>query len=134
MFLLDTCTLIWLVADAPLAAEAHRLMDRAAVKGELYVSPVSAWEIGTLVRRKRLELNEPAEMWIDHVFSRADVQVAALTPQIAARSCFLPGEFHNDPADRLILATAVILGLRLITRDAHMLKYGREGYASVMAC
>jgi PIN domain nuclease of toxin-antitoxin system len=134
VILLDTCALIWLAEDAPLAPEAQRLMDRSAARGEMYLSPVSAWEIGTLVRRGRLDLEEPAEAWVARVFSRGDVQVALLTPEIAIRSCFLPGDFHADTADRFIVATAVEMGLKLITRDERMLRYGRQGYASVMAC
>ncbi len=134
MILLDTCALIWFAGDAPLSPEAQRLMDRSAASGEMYISSVSAWEIGTLVRRRSLELDAPAEVWVKRVFGRPDVQVAFLTPEIAIRSCFLPGEFHADPADRMIIATAIEMGLKLVTRDPHILKYGRQGYVPVMAC
>ena len=134
MILLDTCALIWLVEDAPLSPDARRLMDRSAASGEMYLSPVSAWEIGTLVRRGRLQLGEPAESWVTRVFGRPEAQVASLTPEVAIRSCFLPGNLHADPADRFIIATAIEMGLRLITRDERILRYGRQGYASVMPC
>lgn len=100
----------------------------------MYLSPVSAWEIGMLVRRGRLDLEEPAEAWVARVFRRPDAQIALLTPEIAIRSCFLAGDFHADPADRFIIATAIEMGLKLITRDERMLRYGRQGYASVMPC
>ena len=134
MILLDTCALIWLAEDAPLSPDAQRLMDRSAAHREMYISAVSAWEIGTLVRRNRLQLAEPVESWLKRVFSRPDAQVAPLTPEIAIRSCFLPGTFHADPADRFIVATAIEMGLKLITRDQHILSYGRQGYVPVMTC
>src|SRR5690242_3523034 len=109
-------------------------MDRSAASGEMYLSPVSAWEIGTLVRRGRLQLGEPAESWVTRVFGRPEAQVASLTPEVAIRSCFLPGNLHADPADRFIIATAIEMGLKLITRDERILRYGRQGYASVMPC
>jgi PIN domain nuclease of toxin-antitoxin system len=117
-----------------LSLEAQRLMDRSAASGEMYISAVSAWEIGTLVKRRTLELDEPAEAWVNRVFRRPEVQVTFLTPEIAIRSCFLPGEFHADPADRMIVATAIEMGLKHITRDQHILQYGWQGYAAVMAC
>jgi len=100
----------------------------------MYISAVSAWEIGTLVKRGRLELDEAAEAWVRRVFERPDIRVAFLTPEIAIRSCFLPGDFHADPADRFIIATAIEMGLKLITRDQRMLRYGQQGYLPVMPC
>ncbi len=86
------------------------------------------------VRRKRLELLIPVESWVARVFSHPGVQIAPLTAEIAIRSCFLAGEFHADPVDRFLIATAIEMGLRLVTRDAHILSYGRQGYLSVMSC
>ena len=134
MILLDTCALIWYMRDAPISPRVLPLMDRCALSGELYISPISAWEIGTLVRRGRLHLDQPAAQWVAQVFERPDVQIAQLTPTIAIRSCLLPGEFHAGPADRFLMATAIEMGLRFVTRDQHILDYGKQGYASVLVC
>jgi len=134
MVLLDTCALIWSVNRDPMEAGAEHAISRAAKSGALYLSPVSAWEIGLLVKRGRLRLDVPVEAYVAKAFGQPGVHVATLTPEIAVRSSFLPEEFHDDPADRLIVATAMIMGLKLITRDRRMLDYGAQGYLPVMAC
>jgi len=134
MILLDTCALLWTMNQDPMLPAARKAISRAASDGGLYVSPVSAWEIGLLVRRGRLELQVDAESYIGRVFRLPGVRVAALTPGIAVRSSYLPGDLHEDPADRLLVATAIVMGLRLITRDKRLLDYGAGGFAAVMAC
>jgi PIN domain nuclease of toxin-antitoxin system len=134
VILLDTCALIWSAENVSISPEASAEIARCAAKSQLYLSSVSAWEVGMAVRRKRLELQMPVESWVARVFSHPSVQIAPLTPEIAIRSCFLAGEFHADPVDRFLVATAIEMGLQLITRDAHILSYGRQGYVSVMAC
>jgi PIN domain nuclease of toxin-antitoxin system len=134
LVLLDTCALIWMVRDDPMSDAAREEIRRAARAGELFVSPVSAWEVGVAAKRGRLGLRVPAETWMLQVFARSDLQTAALTPEIAIRSCFLPADFHADLADRFIVATAIEMGLKLITRDENMLRYGRRGYLPVIAC
>jgi len=75
-----------------------------------------------------------AEAYIEQAFSRPGVRVAALTPEVAARSSFLPGDLPPDPADRLLIATAIVMGLRLVTRDRRILRYGAAGHVAVAAC
>src|SRR2546425_10180462 len=134
MILLDTCALLWTMNQEPILPAARKVISRAASAGGLYVSPVSAWEIGLLVRRGRLELQVAAETCIDRVFRLPGVRVAALTPEIAVRSSYLPGDLHEDPADRLLVSTAIAMGLKLVTRDRRLLDYGARGFAAVMAC
>src|SRR6266849_3306143 len=124
MILLDTCALVWTMNQDPILPAALKVISGAASAGGLYVSPVSAWEIGLLVRRGRLVLQVAAESYIDRVFRLPGVRVAALTPGIAVRSSYLPGDLHQDPADRLLVATAIVMGLKLITRDRRLLDYG----------
>jgi PIN domain nuclease of toxin-antitoxin system len=76
----------------------------------------------------------PVESWVNRVFNHPGVQIAPLTPEIAIRACFLAGDFHADPVDRFLVATAIEMGLRLVTRDERILRYGRQGYLSVIAC
>src|SRR5438876_10866239 len=134
MILLDTCALLWTMNQDPMLPAARKVISRAASEGGLYVSPVSAWEIGLLVRRGRLELQVAVESYIERVFRLPGVRVAALTPGIAVRPSYLPGDLHEDPVDRLLVATAVVMGLRLVTRDRRLLDYGSKGFAPVMAC
>ena len=134
MILLDTCALIWILNKEPVLPAALSAIERAARAGELYASPVSAWEIGILVRRGRLVLDVSAEVYVDRAFSRPGVQIAALTPEIAVRSSHVPGTLHGDPADRMLVATAMLMGLKLMTRDRRLLDYAAQGHLSALAC
>ena len=71
---------------------------------------------------------------MERVFQLPGVRVAPLTPEIAVRSSYLPGDLHEDPADRLLLSTALVMGLKLMTRDKRLLDYGARGFAAVMTC
>jgi PIN domain nuclease of toxin-antitoxin system len=134
MLLLDTCALLWTVNGDPLRADARNAIAKAASASALYLSPVSAWEIGLLVRRGRLELGIAAESYIERAFRLPGVRIAALTPEMAVRSSYLPGDLHEDPADRMLVSTAIVMGLKLITRDKRLLDYGARGFLAVMAC
>src|SRR5437867_6623263 len=85
------CALLWTLNQDPILPAAQKAISRATSVSELYLSPISAWEIGLLVRRGRLELQVPAENYIEQVFRVPGVRVAALTPEIAVRSSHLPG-------------------------------------------
>lgn len=87
-----------------------------------------------LVRRGRLVLDVSAEVYVSRAFSRPGVQVAALTPEIAVRSSHLPGTLHGDPADRMLVATAMLMGLKLMTRDRRILDYAAQGHLSASPC
>jgi PIN domain nuclease of toxin-antitoxin system len=97
MILLDTCALLWTMNQDPMLQAARRVISRAASDGGLYVSPVSAWEIGLLVRRGRLELEIAVESYIDRVFRLPGVRVAALTPGIAVRFVLFAGRSARRP-------------------------------------
>ena len=134
MILLDTCALIWIVNNDPVLPAALTAVERAVRAAELYLSPVTAWEIGTLVTRGRLVLDVSAEVYVSRAFSRPGVQIAALTPEIAVRSSHLPGTLHGDPADRMLIATAMLMGLKLMTRDRRILDYAAQGHLSASPC
>lgn len=134
MILLDTCALIWATKGDALSVEALKIINKATKAGALFLSPVSAWEIGILAQRGKLILGTSAESYISRVFIRPGVQIAPLTPEIAVRASFLPGEFHSDPADRLLISTAIVLGLQLVTRDREILRYSARGHVSALRC
>ncbi len=106
---------------------------RAANLG-VYVSPFTAWEIGTLAAKGRLQLTLSAEAWFETLLALPGVRLAAWTPQILIASTSLPGTPPSDPADRIIAATARVHGLVVITRDRKLLSYGQEGHIRVKAC
>jgi len=133
--LLDTCAAIWLSQDEPVAAEALEAVDQATQDGTLvYVSPMTAWEIGLLNARGRLAMAMPPEDWFETLLNVPGMMLADLTPKILIASSFLPGEPPRDPADRIIAATARALRLRLVTRDRLLLDYAQQGHIQALAC
>lgn len=133
--LLDTHTAIWVVEDQPIASEAREAIETAyRTDGMIFVSAITAWEIGLLVARNRLGLSMTPERWFQRLLAIEGVRLAELSPDVLIGSSFLPGEPPRDPADRIIVATARDLGATLITRDRLLLKYGEAGQVSTIAC
>lgn len=122
--LLDTCAAIWLMSGDPLASDSRAAI-RAAHAGNLgvYVSPFTAWEIGTLVAKGKLHLTLSPEIWFDTLMALPGVRLAELTPRLLIASTALPGTPPTDPADRIITATARLHGYCIATRDDKILSY-----------
>jgi PIN domain nuclease of toxin-antitoxin system len=133
--LLDTHAAIWIVRNDPLAPRATEALNSVQqTAGAVLVSAITAWEIGLLVSRRRLNLLMEPQRWFARLLSVPGMRLAELSPAILIASSFLPGTPPRDPADRIILATARDLGATLITRDRELLKYGEEGRVSTIAC
>ena len=129
--LLDTHAAVWSAEGKLRSAVAHAI-DAAAQRCELFISPISAWEIGMLVSKGRLVLAQKVPDYIRALFARPGVLPASLTPEIAAHAALLPGTFHGDQADRIIVATANAYGADLVTRDAAIRAYAKT--AKVIRC
>ena len=132
---LDTCTLIFMTQRVRLAGpavEAMRVVSEGA--GTTYISPISAWEIGMLVSRKRLQLLIRPERWFANLFEAPGVKMAEMSPELLIASSYLPGSPPKDPTDRIIVATARELGATVITRDRALLEYGKQGHIAVVEC
>ncbi|MGE5202106.1 MAG: type II toxin-antitoxin system VapC family toxin [Acidobacteriota bacterium] len=135
MILLDTHVLIWLDNGQPIKAPALAAIETARSEGGVLVSPVSAWEIGTLVRKRRLSLAPDPLSWIKRFLSQPGVRSVELTIDAAALSAALTEPVHGDPADRLLVATARELGVALATRDERILDYAAQTQSvEVLAC
>ena len=133
--LLDTHAAIWIIRNEPLAPRAEAALNSAhQAAGRVFVSAITAWEVGLLVSRNRLNLLMTPEQWFARLLSIPGVQLADLAPRILIASSFLPGNPPRDPADRIILATARDIDATLITRDGLLLKYAQAGQVSVIAC
>ena len=127
--LLDTHVWVWLAEGrAGVRPEAVALMERAGEASLLWVSVISAWEVGMLEARRRLRFDLPCEEWVEKAFGLPGLSLMPLTPSICVRSSRLPGSLHGDPADRLIVATARELGALLLTRDEPILQYAAQGH------
>jgi PIN domain nuclease of toxin-antitoxin system len=132
--LLDTCAALWLVNGDPVTAEGRAAISAAQAGPGVYVSPISAWEIGTLVARGRLLLSTSPERWFAQLVALPGVRLAAMPPEVLIASAFLPGTPPRDPADRIIAATARAFGLVVITRDGALVPYGKSGHLMTIAC
>jgi PIN domain nuclease of toxin-antitoxin system len=133
--LLDTCAAIWLAADEPLSQSALEGVEAAHVAGvALQISPVTAWEIGMLARKGRFRSHLTPQRWFEQLCAVPGVEICGLSSRIMLESSFLPGDFHGDPADRLMAATAREYGFTLVTRDRALLAYAAEGHLDGLAC
>lgn len=134
MLLLDTHAVLWLDNGDPLEAAAREAIRQAAPAGGVLVSPVSAWEIGLLVSKGRLTLDLAPVAWFQRFLRIAGIRLTPFSVEVAAGCSFLPGPFHGDPADRMLVATARERDVPLLTRDRRILDYARPGVLEVIPC
>lgn len=133
--LLDTCAVIWVANDEPIAKEAHNAIAAALMADSpIYVSPISAWEVGLLAARGRISLSMSPERWFDRLLGAPGIRLAEMPPSVLIASSYLPGDTPVDPADRIIAATAREYDLRVVTRDQRLLAYAKSGYCRALAC
>jgi PIN domain nuclease of toxin-antitoxin system len=133
--LLDTCAAIWISEEQPLAADALTAIDRSHRSGQfIYVSPMTAWEIGLLVARGKLRSPMAPQRWFERLLQAPGVRLADMSADVLIASSFLPGVPPRDPADRILAATAREHGYRLMTRDTPLLTYARQGHLQALAC
>lgn len=122
----DTHAWIWSAAGDP---RAGKLRD---FSGTAVVSAISQWEVSMLVMKGRLTLAPDEESWFAANLE-PPVSLAPLTAEISMTSCRLP-EFHGDPTDRIIVATAITLGIPLITADEKIIEWnGTRRFVQLIA-
>lgn len=131
MLLLDTHVIVWLAEGLSDLPETSRsLIDRAARKEGLAVSPISFWEIAMLHSRQRVTLSLPVQQWRELVLGNPSITEVPLSGEIAIESTLLPGSFHNDPADRMLVATSRLNSWQIATRDSGILDYSAAGHVN----
>jgi PIN domain nuclease of toxin-antitoxin system len=125
VIVLDTHALIWWVnGDDQLTPRARKSIEKElAGDGQILVSAISAWEIAMLVEKGRLALTMDIDDWLATVASIEGVAFVPISPDMAVQSVRLPGEFHPDPADRMIVALARHHSAPLVTADAKIQAY-----------
>jgi len=120
--LLDTHALVWWVdGSKKLAREQSRATERAASTGALFLSEISFWEIAMLVEAGKLTFREPLDEWLERAAAAPAVQRIGITPTIAREVASLSTTRNWDPADRILVATARVLGARLVTSDSRII-------------
>ncbi|MBK7862152.1 MAG: type II toxin-antitoxin system VapC family toxin [Archangiaceae bacterium] len=115
MILLDTHAFVWWSASpAKLSVRARKAIEKDPVR---LLSDISLWEIAMLVELGRLKLDRDVEGWLEQAVAETAVDVVPIDSAIAVRSTRIAKNFHGDPADRLIAATALVRAALLVTAD-----------------
>ena len=124
MIVLDTHAWIWWVSGTrPLSARARKALEATLADGAIHVSSISVWEVAQLVAKKRLELTMDVDDWVARSEALPYIRFIPVDNRIAIRSTRLRGSFHSDPADRIIVATSLVLGAKLVTKDDKLRRY-----------
>lgn len=123
MIVLDTHIWIWWVHNDEELTKIQAQIIEAHESNNVGVSAISCWEIAKLLEYGRIELPCPLGEWFEYALSYPGIGLLELTPEIAIESTRLPGRFHRDPADQIIVATARVHGCQLVTSDEKILEY-----------
>jgi len=123
-FVLDTHVLLWWFEGHSLSARHRRIVRRASAAHPLWVSDITLWEIATLLALGRIRLRLPLREWLDRAIAAPLVMRHGISPAVAAEIGELPSTFPRDPADRIIVATARVLGATLLTADRRIVTSG----------
>ena len=123
MIVLDTHIWVWWIHLDPRLTEARREYMHAHESEGLGVSIFSCWEVAKLVEIKKLSLHCPLEEWLDTALNYPGVRLLDLSKAVIVEATRLPGEFHRDPADQIIVATARVHACPLLTADSKILQY-----------
>ncbi len=124
MIVLDTHTWIWFISNPELLSEkARKATDDAKKKRRIFISSISVWEVALLTAKGRLSLTMDVSGWIAKSEMLPFIRFIPVNNGIALNSVNLPQPIHNDPADRIIIATAMITGFPLVTKDQKISDY-----------
>lgn len=123
MIVLDTHIWVWWVNQSPDLTDTQRRYITDHQADGLGISAISCWEVAKLVERGRLVFAISVLDWIERALHYPGARLLELSPRIAVESTQLPGTFHRDPADQLIVATARIHNCALLTADVQILGY-----------
>ena len=133
VFLLDTCAVIWIANGDSLREPAASELQKVR-EDQLFVSPMTAWEIAMLVAKGKMALAISPGIWFERFCELSGVALADMPPSVLVASANLPGEPPTDPVDHILVTTAREFGYTLVTRDQHLLEYGSHGHVQVMGC
>ena len=123
MIVLDTHIWLWWAHGDPRLPRQYAAFLQAHEAQGLGISAISCWEVALLVARSKIILPDPLEDWFQQALSDPNVRLLTLSPSVAIEATRLPGTFHRDPADQIIVATARTHGCPLVTLDRKILAY-----------
>ena len=124
MILLDTCAIVWdALAPEALSSAALDAIENADTRGSILVSDISLWEVAMLIHKRRLQVPETATTLLNLFLGARTVSVKPISPEIAELSVRFGEDMNNDPADRLIAATAIVHNAKLVTADQNLIRH-----------
>ena len=123
MILLDTHIWIWWVSNSPELSPKHKTLIEKEIPKGIVVSAISCWEIAKKVEIGKLQLDRSTDQWIKNALNYPGIQLIDLSLEILLASTQLPGNFHKDPADQMIVATSRVINVPLLTEDRKILTY-----------
>lgn len=124
MIVLDTHVWVFFVSNPDvLSTKAKRSLDSAMKENGILISSISVWEVALLVAKERLQLSLRVTDWIRKSEALPFMTFVPVDNSVAIKSVNLPQPLHHDPADRIIIATAISMGAPLVTKDEKILKY-----------
>jgi len=123
MIILDTHIWIWWTDKNPHLTADYENIIQQNLSGGIGVSAISCWEIAKLVEKNRMQFSVSVEDWLNNTLTHPSVLLLPLTPKIAVESTQLPDNFHSDPSDQIIVATARVYNCPLVTYDTKILNY-----------
>jgi PIN domain nuclease of toxin-antitoxin system len=131
---LDTHAWLWLDAADPRIRKPKVLeaIEGARARGGVLVSAISVWEVALLESKQRIVLHQDCHLWVRTALAAPGVILQPLSPEIAVESTRLPGDFHGDPADRILVATSRVLNAPLVTADRQILAYGERKHVRTL--
>ncbi len=135
LFLIDTHVWLWWENGTPgrISAEARKKIGEAESRSGLWIASMSLWEVAMLDSRGRVEVEPDALSWMRRSLAGPSRAVAPITPEIAVLSTRLPDAPVADPIDRILLATARVENMTLVTADRKLIDYGKRNHLKVLA-
>lgn len=123
MILLDTHTWIWSHSATKLLSDNAKKLIKKTLTDQRAIASISIWEFAMMMVKGRINVKIDPKLWLDNAIKNSGLKVIELSPEIALEACNLPSDFHKDPADQIIVATARIHNLTLLTKDRKILNY-----------
>jgi PIN domain nuclease of toxin-antitoxin system len=123
MILLDTHTWIWAISTDKILSLRAKGMIKNTPANQRAIASISIWEFAMMFTKGRINVKISPEQWLENAINKSGIRIFDLSSKVALDACSLPGVFHKDPADRIIVATARIHNVTLITKDRKMIDY-----------
>lgn len=123
MILLDTHVWWWSVNEPENLSDTALNTIKETKTDQRAIASISIWEFAMMAARRKIELQITPAEWLSYAVEKTGIRVMELSPNIAIEACSLPGNFHKDPADRIIVATARVNNMALITKDTKIIEY-----------